>query len=493
MVPKEIFFAGAVKASCGFAIVLVLAAAVPAFGQASASRPAAGVCVASFYVEGQASAESMWSVADPTSSVTVSARNPLSIDLRTCPGIKVLGVVLETCEPKVLHLSADSDGDSGGPKGARSEIRGVRAPATRFELRFDAPTDGQIRVRSQPCLPQAAPICLRKVLLIDVKGQIAGAIRPVHVAARVTASSALQPVNNYAPERLFDGTPFMAWAAHWVPEQGAFVEIAFDRPQRISTIRLSNGYHRSPEHLEANAAIRRYQVLLDGSKAAEGEIARPAYGQIDAIAVREPRPAKTLRVGIQSVYPGSKYQDIVVSELFLYDDATWVRVDVQAFMDEVAAGLRAQLDQVGLGTLVPTQMVERGSRATAEYSRCHDELKIEVTGRATASASSEGLDDGSSRTESGWSINGGFEILETKGRCATIAISGLLEQSMYVRQDNGVSEPERTSSPGTLKLRACKSKAGVLLTSLSPKLSFLSYEKPFGCAEVDKLEFVLDR
>lgn len=165
--------------------------------------------------------------------------------------------------------------------------------------------------------PRNASFALSRLELRDPQGDLIQPIAPARVPASISASSTLQPVSAFSPARLFDGRKEFAWAEGNSANsgEGESISIAFKKPTRVSALRIWNGYQRSNEHFSANARAQR--VNINGKTYT---LSDESGGQ--RIALEPAFEGQTLNIAIESVYPGGKYADLVISEILFYDDET---------------------------------------------------------------------------------------------------------------------------------------------------------------------------
>lgn len=168
--------------------------------------------------------------------------------------------------------------------------------------------------------------------------------------------------NNYPAANMTDGNPATAWVATG-NGVGAVIDIDFPKACRVSDLALLNGYHKSASLWSANSQIKKVRVeitradgfkeepmevdltdwdeftytLFDGSSRF-GEytfisltnIDRYYFGrlipdpEIEYAYIREKRPEgsdniKHIRMTVLEVVPGTKYQDLCVSDILLLD------------------------------------------------------------------------------------------------------------------------------------------------------------------------------
>ena len=145
---------------------------------------------------------------------------------------------------------------------------------------------------------------------------------------KVYASSTLPSYDNrYSVENLFDGNINMVWATNG-NGVGAVLEIEFDYGGFLGIL---NGFVRSKELYYDNARIKKIKVE-EGYYWSDDFIVREPweyefedipYEQIDRNLPRMNVPyfhgAQFVRLTILEVYPGKKYQDVCISQIYMLD------------------------------------------------------------------------------------------------------------------------------------------------------------------------------
>lgn len=136
---------------------------------------------------------------------------------------------------------------------------------------------------------------------------------------KVIASSALD--SNHKAAFAHDLSFQYAWA-EGVPGNGIgeYLEYYFD-PQcpRINMIQVFNGYTRNDQVWKNNARVKKLRLHVNGKEYAILHLKDTKALQSFSIPVLGRRPDKkdlVLRFEILEVYPGSKYTDTVITELF---------------------------------------------------------------------------------------------------------------------------------------------------------------------------------
>ena len=148
---------------------------------------------------------------------------------------------------------------------------------------------------------------------------------------QIVASSFLadQGKNSYSPVNAHDLSFETAWvegvAGHGI---GEYLRYTF-KPEtpRITEIKIANGYVKSPAAWKANSRVKKLKVLVnnkpyaillleDSMQEQIFEVEPIGYGDRKNFLLLKRRPAHTITFEIMEVYPGSKYQDTVISEIF---------------------------------------------------------------------------------------------------------------------------------------------------------------------------------
>jgi hypothetical protein len=145
-------------------------------------------------------------------------------------------------------------------------------------------------------------------------------VAPLTVKATVQASSILEPTTAYQPANLFDSRYDFAWSTYGKKTNGIgeWVKVAFDSPQDIDSIIFWNGYQRSDSHYKANGRIQ--SMVLTDKKGQSQELALKDEMGPQAITLEKSlREAASIELKIAKTYPGSKYPDVLLSEVRFVD------------------------------------------------------------------------------------------------------------------------------------------------------------------------------
>ncbi len=166
-------------------------------------------------------------------------------------------------------------------------------------------------------------------------------VYPHQVSGTITASSSLTPEQSYAPDLVVDGRLDFGWAEGASGQgEGESLTIKLQSPQSIDTLYIANGYQRSDDHFEKNSRIKSVEVSLDGQSL--GEFTLKDEKGIQTIGLGKSVSAATVSLTIKSVYPGSKYQDTLISEIKLGNKGSIL--DIQTDFDQrIAKELQSKL------------------------------------------------------------------------------------------------------------------------------------------------------
>ena len=262
------------------------------------------------------------------------------------------GLLLRFAEPLYFTTFEVGACATGTPWTATVFVNGSRIQDQRLEpmQTVQVPVGNDARsvfVRMSDAEPGA---CMASVRFLDSKGQDLGVLPPRHVAAEVSASSTLDPADAYHTHYLVDSRTDFGWVEG---AKGAGVgetlSITLGEELTLEGVRLWNGYQRSDDHFAKNARLKRITLSFD-----EGEVSLEvpdAMGPSDL--AFDPVTTTTLGLRIDEVVPGSRYEDLVISELALLDAEG--AVSMRTF-DDRATALRAAQSGKALGALMDQQL-----------------------------------------------------------------------------------------------------------------------------------------
>ncbi|MFO0600611.1 MAG: hypothetical protein U0228_35210 [Myxococcaceae bacterium] len=171
---------------------------------------------------------------------------------------------------------------------------------------------------------------------------------PRTLTAVAKASSVLAPADAYHPGYLFDGRLDFGWVEGVKgPGIGESMTLTFAEPVTLAAVELWNGYQRSDDHFKKNARAKKVTLTVDGAPPVELAV-KDAQGA-QKLALPKPTATRSLTLTINEAWPGSKYDDLVLSELRVWDEQG-PRSIATTDLAERAAALKKDL---GGGPLAP--------------------------------------------------------------------------------------------------------------------------------------------
>lgn len=142
-------------------------------------------------------------------------------------------------------------------------------------------------------------------------------IPPRKVNGRIITTSTLQANSKYSSSNLFDNRKESAWV-EGADGSGVNEQLTFEVFQvvNIDAIQIWNGYQRSPNIYNSNVRLKGFSLGEVGGKLYEYTLRDATAGQKIDLKV----PLKSnFKLKINSAYDGSKYQDLGISEILLFE------------------------------------------------------------------------------------------------------------------------------------------------------------------------------
>lgn len=137
--------------------------------------------------------------------------------------------------------------------------------------------------------------------------------------AEIYGSSFLQEKNrSHTPERIFDGNLSTAWV-EGVAGQGIdqWITMDFIGERKVEGLIIHNGYHKSEKLYYENS--RPKEIVLQFSNGEEETFTLMDEGrEVQKLKFSKTQVTDFITLTIKSVYPGSKYEDTVISEIDCY-------------------------------------------------------------------------------------------------------------------------------------------------------------------------------
>ena len=141
---------------------------------------------------------------------------------------------------------------------------------------------------------------------------------PRRVPGEVRTSSTLDPEAAYRTAYLFDGRSHFAWVEGVKGNgEGETITVNFDDPVALTGLEVWNGYQRSLDHYNKNVRLAKIAVKMDGGEAQILEVADVSSSQV--LDLDPALEGQELQIEVVEVHKGSRYSDLVVSELRFLD------------------------------------------------------------------------------------------------------------------------------------------------------------------------------
>ena len=265
-------------------------------------------------------------------------------------------VLVESCGGKRTALTPFLDGSERSAvtvSGKKTPVLTMSARGVRSVfLRLDEPGLGA---------------CLAEVSFVGDKPLDVRA--PRSLAATAKASSVLAPADAYHPGYLFDGRLDFGWVEGVKgPGLGESMTLTFAAPVTLTAVELWNGYQRSDDHFKKNARAKKVTLTVDGVEPVELAV-KDAQGS-QKLLLPKPASTKSLTLTIKEAYPGTKYDDLVLSEMRVWDAEGPRQISTSDLADS-AATLKTE---VGKGPL--KAFVDRTLRAPCKVPGYELEAKF---------------------------------------------------------------------------------------------------------------------
>ncbi|MBT3221227.1 MAG: hypothetical protein HN348_19265, partial [Proteobacteria bacterium] len=160
-------------------------------------------------------------------------------------------------------------------------------------------------------------VCIAEVAFFDKKPLLVNA--PRAAKGTINASSTLEPIDAYHSAYLFDGRTGFGWVEGGEGNGiGESLQVVFDQPvAQVTSLELWNGYQRSEDHFKKNARARKLELTIDGGTPIQ--LAATDTQGPQKLDLEKPTDIKQFTLKINSAWEGTKYKDLVLSELRLWD------------------------------------------------------------------------------------------------------------------------------------------------------------------------------
>lgn len=167
--------------------------------------------------------------------------------------------------------------------------------------------------------PADAYVGFKSLVVLNDKGEPLRLMPPARTRGTLSASSTLEPDLAYSPANLFDARKEFVWVEGNKTSAGAgeSLNFEFEEPVNITAIQVWNGYQRSDAHLAANARVRDFEFGSKEAGLTKYTLRDTKAGQKIELAVAA--KGQQFELKIASIYPGSQYKDLAISDLVFFD------------------------------------------------------------------------------------------------------------------------------------------------------------------------------
>jgi hypothetical protein len=265
--------------------------------------------------------------------------------------------------------------------------------------------------------PNSAFVGLQSLELLGPDGKPVSILPPERVPGQVNASSTLAPEAAYSPANLFDSRKEFVWvegnkASAGIGEK---LQFEFDQPVRISGLKIWNGYLRSEQHRTANARVKECSFGPEGGPYTKFTLRDTPGGQIIDVPASD---GSSYQLEILSVYPGSRYKDLAISDLVFFDGEKPFVIESK-LPARYQSALRTKTNNTPLSgilnRLISNQLVQPGAETRQSIIlRSDGTFVLYLTDRY------EGSDEAKTLADGNW------ELLSTANNTAQVKVFGKL-------------------------------------------------------------------
>lgn len=148
-------------------------------------------------------------------------------------------------------------------------------------------------------------------------------VRPLKLLpGTIKASSVLEPKEAYSEDYLFDSRLEFGWAEGQEHDGiGESVIFSFDQEVRIEKLKVWNGYQRSEDHFKKNGRWMEFSFGVQGGDAKSYRL--PDQMAPEVVDLGTALEGKSFVMEVKGNYAGSRYKDLLLSELRFHDGQRW--------------------------------------------------------------------------------------------------------------------------------------------------------------------------
>ena len=225
-------------------------------------------------------------------------------------------------------------------------------------------------------------VCIKTVRFLDEKGKAYKPVTPKLVKGTVTASETSTPENSYSVMNLFDSKFENAYASVKGGE-GVTFQFEYEDSQKVSVVRLWNGYQRSDVHCIKNGRLNEFTLADDGGNSVKLK-AEDIMGAQD-IPMPSTLKGKKFTLTVNSIYPGLTDKGFVISELRMGHDKEWIVVDTMEHARKIASGNTVHFKKASLEGVLNHQL-ETLDNSTESENQGETVVQTEVSSEEVSDA-----------------------------------------------------------------------------------------------------------
>lgn len=263
-------------------------------------------------------------------------------------------------------------------------------------------------------------ICLDGIRLFDEKGKQLKVKGPRIAEGTVTASETGKPEASYGVMNLFDSRYEYSYAS-LDNSKGVYLNFAFKDSQKITSIKIWNGYQRSDVHCVDNGRVK--TISLTGDDGYSEKISLKDEMGPQVVNLTKAYSGKNLKMTVDEAYKGRKYKGIVLSEMRFFDGKEWFLLDPFPRIKEIASSNEADFEKAGTS--------EAMNKSLTGYDPNTPSSNWTVRLRADGSMFMEGsvtsYDENSENTSRFYAL-GNYEVKSTENNILQVRVFGFLRE-----------------------------------------------------------------
>ncbi|MEY9589407.1 hypothetical protein ABIA06_001698 [Bradyrhizobium yuanmingense] len=182
-------------------------------------------------------------------------------------------------------------------------------------------SNGAPKVAGMLAKPPARPAVAERATMRPPRPAAAGESCARSGFETYCVSSMLKPQfgNSYGAANLFDASTGTAWVEGASGNGiGEWITIEFETVRRVKSIRVHNGYQKSPDIFAKNNRVRQLRVLFSGGESQTFVLDDKLSAQL--LTLRPPVSAYWMQFIIDDVWAGNKYTDTAITKLLVNSD-----------------------------------------------------------------------------------------------------------------------------------------------------------------------------